>query len=1454
MPLFILLILLPSLSSPAFINRGRNKDPVCQTFSLRLPFYLFCYPSHNWIWQLDLCELQQYDRKRRKLLSLAAKVLPEVSRAESSRLSKCTTPTTSIEGTEETGSSKTRLTTAETLTTTQPIALRVPPVDQKNASTHDSMKLIDEWDTNPASVHLAVLVEHLSNEWDELLRSVQPIDPLEDKDEFLKNIRLDLDEISTWLNLLHSNLPRTSSWMAILDRLTEVQRHSALNYYQTKIKQLKIHVRTLSTADSLLLKFPVGSSDGSLQQKRKLDEVDQTIGHLKAQCHASWLHLLELIACLEHNFCTTQRPATEPCRVSSQSRKCKDAALVSERIQSSESQGFTLPTEDEPQYEQQSHSESADTFGVLSVPKDEVAPQPKDSLQDRSVCSDEERHNPTSAQEEANTNGSPKESVHSLREKSPHREIRQTRSKRQFRIHRITPDQFWIRANKVTRNCRSTPVLSSVPPIYRILMRKPTRRLLLSSVRNTKGAKIVTDKSSRTRINMGRVRPTPDAQLRWHARWLTSRANKTTEADLEEFSTQDISLHTTTASSVAANSKKAEPGIAPAPFVLVRHKAKRQQVPRGRKLRHHSSSCLSHPILWRRRPRANTHEYDCPLPVPPPRAHSFCVPHSAGLDRVMTSAQGRHSDSSSIDDASDPEYSLWQTRVKSYLDAAALADAIVRSRYGTASLKRCLSPHSSDAQRQPGSELAVTSSTSGSSPHVHKGLRSIMNISPEPKVLGLEYQEPLLHFWDDYQQTWRRRPYSAPLYSNSSDTDGCEPVSTFVEEFPWDDIAPSGLSDASQEDLLLSEIPPVRRKSRPVVPHQSITTTPGDAVNGACQMQTHEDVVDAPVYRQDTMELSTSTSVLFNQKSSSLEASFEICSQSATTGGSNNNNNNNSNNNNNAEIHHNHLSRSNESELLCGLRTHPDGGSQQFLDMGSSNEGAQVTMTTSCIPILESHFLTRVPANTPGQQSVPDVELKHDFFNPYLMDQRKCQTLPRASTKRKRRQRLAFDRSLVDPSNGTRLSSTASLDELHEWNDRGPRLDILRFSRQRLSELRTLFHRLMQINPIQISDTDADICEAMSLSHWQNSLSHVIHLAEANLQILTDHTLGSVLCSTSCTCAHKSAPVSISLEQQFNWFNCPELNSLHVQWVQFTDLARYWLLQSCSQEAIQQQLTALKVRVTELNQFMRLVVKPGFSVQTSGSERVHKSGKASASTPIGRTDEQDMRLQKQIHHCMREIEGVGEQVYRLREEFESHVIHTQRISCDPELLPTTNVVAWRGDNLVNELDQLSHELSANQQRLTSWLAMNSTDQEEDSSDVQDWEHVDYPKQSTEKWDETVAETVIRPRTPSILAEEEHTLEPISDLLITEPSRTTAIEHKHRYRVVLLAGGLMVFTCFCCYIITKLLFCPHRPCEWHGASLSALERIFGWTDARRQCPLQRERLSSLIDYTPGSMPF
>lgn len=69
-----------------------------------------------------------------------------------------------------------------------------------------------------------------------------------------------------------------------------------------------------------------------------------------------------------------------------------------------------------------------------------------------------------------------------------------------------------------------------------------------------------------------------------------------------------------------------------------------------------------------------------------------------------------------------------------------------------------------------------------------------------------------------------------------------------------------------------------------------------------------------------------------------------------------------------------------------------------------------------------------------------------------------------------------------------------------------------------------------------------------------------------------------------------------------------------------------------------------------------------------------------------------------LQHCTHEIEEIGEQVYRLREEFENHVTRTQHISCDPELVLTTNVVAWHGNKLVNELDQLSHELSSNRQR------------------------------------------------------------------------------------------------------------------------------------------------------------
>lgn len=182
-----------------------------------------------------------------------------------------------------------------------------------------------------------------------------------------------------------------------------------------------------------------------------------------------------------------------------------------------------------------------------------------------------------------------------------------------------------------------------------------------------------------------------------------------------------------------------------------------------------------------------------------------------------------------------------------------------------------------------------------------------------------------------------------------------------MEEFPWDDIAISGLSDASQDDAVLSELRGAKCKSHVFVPHHSITTTPSNVVNSGVQLKTTEDSMVPPVYRQDTMELSTSTSVLFNQKSNSLEASFEICSQSVTTGGSNGNDNHNNNNNSNFDTRNSQLSHSNGSELLRGLRTHPDGGSQHCLDLDSTSEVVQFSIV-SRLYVTSLLYFRRCPA------------------------------------------------------------------------------------------------------------------------------------------------------------------------------------------------------------------------------------------------------------------------------------------------------------------------------------------------------------------------------------------------------------------------------------------------------------------------------------------------------------
>ncbi|VDP95093.1 unnamed protein product [Echinostoma caproni] len=104
-----------------------------------------------------------------------------------------------------------------------------------------------------------------------------------------------------------------------------------------------------------------------------------------------------------------------------------------------------------------------------------------------------------------------------------------------------------------------------------------------------------------------------------------------------------------------------------------------------------------------------------------------------------------------------------------------------------------------------------------------------------------------------------------------------------------------------------------------------------------------------------------------------------------------------------------------------------------------------------------------------------------------------------------------------------------------------------------------------------------------------------------------------------------------------------------------------------------------------------------------------------------------------------------------------------------------------------------------------------------------------------------------------ISDDESAIQSTTEIVIRRRS-TTMTEQEHNYPIVLLAGGLIAFAGFCCYIISRLLFCRYQPCEWHGAFLNTLEELLGLAETRGSCPLRRERLSAFMDYTPGSMPF
>ncbi|KAF6768103.1 hypothetical protein AHF37_06588 [Paragonimus kellicotti] len=148
------------------------------------------------------------------------------------------------------------------------------------------------------SVRLAELLEQLLGEWDRTALQVQPIDPVEKSGEFFRDIQVDLDDIDHWLNMLRPNLPATNSWMTTLNKLTDMQRRAASNFYQTSLKQIEEHSRTLCVIMHLLDTL-TNQKKEDLTVRVKADSLVQFAKYLENECHLQWLRLLELTLCID---------------------------------------------------------------------------------------------------------------------------------------------------------------------------------------------------------------------------------------------------------------------------------------------------------------------------------------------------------------------------------------------------------------------------------------------------------------------------------------------------------------------------------------------------------------------------------------------------------------------------------------------------------------------------------------------------------------------------------------------------------------------------------------------------------------------------------------------------------------------------------------------------------------------------------------------------------------------------------------------------------------------------------------------------------------------------------------------------------------------------------------------------------------------------------------------------
>ncbi|KAH8860951.1 hypothetical protein KSF78_0007355 [Schistosoma japonicum] len=880
-------------------------------------------------------------------------------------------------------------------------------------------------------------------------------------------------------------------------------------------------------------------------------------------------------------------------------------------------------------------------------------------------------------------------------------------------------------------------------------------------------------------------------------------------------------------------------------------------------------SLITNKFLSRSKPFASHHDST--------ETQIFHLHSSAKSDSKVTNNQNYYCESTP-DNTSELEQRRWRTQVRTYLNAAAKAEELIRNKYSPTRFHSWLAGLEAPNHRLGDHDNINKVDSSNKDFPVIKTKNNIAYdslslftydldevdekvISKDDDMSSLEdSHEPLLNFWDDYQ---------ASLYSNSTDTQAYELPSMFAEEFPWDDVGSPCFTDCERE---LNSTSYSRAELTKFLKSDSGSNS---EENDYCSTNHGQDTSDI---------LSASTSALFNRKSS-LDGSFKICdniSMNSTRGTEG------------RSVDHENDLLSPESSVR-GLRTCPDGGSQHLPSMDTMDVMTNYEMQeTKSRSHLFSGFNERFsPSNYAYYTKQGKFHKLHD---------KKYQTVPRVIS-RKRKAHINSFHPLEKQSMIKRefLSFDVNLNGLNDRYFSDIHKGILEHSGMKLLNAENCLQNLVNSIKRNCSMRRPNRSKQANSGNWRHRTTHLLRTAEAHIKLLTnllddlkvyssnvfavsDDRLSPSFIQDLTPCKSDNDAKSDDTIDDCNHSPYSSIISeafkLKLQWTNFLSTIRHLYYQSNQYEVWNKQVYILQLRMHDLSRLTRQI---GLSMYTS--KEMNNGSRCEINThPVcypGIYDEsQSNVLTCGFKRCFVELDSLNFALEEMQNELNKE-------NCQ---MPLKNSAATISNTftldgrLIQEIDRLSSQLAINRsilQRLIRLFESNhsnnpthinseeystdsiesqletplvSTDQSEVENQVNEvdanenfcvCESVENPVQSSD------ASTLSKEETPSILSS-------ICNLLHRILPSTS------QNYFILLISGFVFLAYLCYYILTKLVACNTNS-RRSPSPTSTLQCFFSETNndvnnnvhvstGFNKCPLEKDRLSSIIDYTNGAQPY